>query len=197
MFGTGLLNAFARGVKMKIVADKGSSRKGFDFTWVTVRKDLIDEGKVKTPCDLKGRKIGVASVQSGAEINVALALAQCNLTVKDVELMVMTFPDIVVAYKNKAIDAAFQAEPHPHRSGRPRPGGPLEALQRALRRPGPDGGDHLLGALRQERGRRKAVHGRLPKGPQRLQRLLRKEPGQEGDSGHPGQALPRQRPEAL
>lgn len=53
----------------------------------------------------------MASVQSGAEVNVALALAQCNLTVKDVELMVMTFPDIVVAYKNKAIDAAFQAEP--------------------------------------------------------------------------------------
>lgn len=111
MFGTSLLNAFARGVKMKIVADKGSSRKGFDFTWLTVRKDLIDEGKVKTPCDLKGRKVGVASVQSGAEVNVALALAQCNLTVKDVELVVMTFPDIVAAYANKAIDAAFQAEP--------------------------------------------------------------------------------------
>lgn len=52
-------------IGMKIVADKGSSRKDFEFTWLTVRKGLIDEGKVKTPCDLKGRKIGLAESEGG------------------------------------------------------------------------------------------------------------------------------------
>lgn len=56
---------YAFPIELKIVADKGSSRKDFEFTWLTVRKDLIDEGKVKTPCDLKGRKIGLAESEGG------------------------------------------------------------------------------------------------------------------------------------
>lgn len=109
---TGLLNAIERGVALKIVAGKGSSTKGFEFSQVTVRKDLIDSGQVKEVKDLKGKKIAVGSLQSGPEATVAYLLKQAGLSIKDVELLAMGYPDMVAAYANKAIDAAQQIEPN-------------------------------------------------------------------------------------
>src|SRR5205085_10163193 len=44
----GLYNAIASGMEFKIVADKGQVRPGASFVPLTVRKDLVDSGKVKT-----------------------------------------------------------------------------------------------------------------------------------------------------
>jgi len=111
VISTGLLNAIDRGVAMKIVATKGSSTKGFEFSRVTVRKDLFDSGQVKDVKDVKGKKIAVPSVKSGAEAQVHYFLKQGGLTLKDVELTAMGFPDMLAAYANKAIDLAVQTEP--------------------------------------------------------------------------------------
>ena len=108
---TGLLNAIERGVALKIVAGKGSNVKGFDFSRFTVRKDLIDSGQVKEVKDLKGKKVAVASARSGAEAIVSYLLKQGGLTIKDVELVAMTYADMLAAFSNKAIDAAIQVEP--------------------------------------------------------------------------------------
>jgi NitT/TauT family transport system substrate-binding protein len=50
----GLYNAVARGIDVKIVADKGSTPSGYDYMPLIVRKDLVDTGKVRSFADLKG-----------------------------------------------------------------------------------------------------------------------------------------------
>src|SRR5262249_25611815 len=52
-----LLNAVERGIPLRMVADKGSSRPGFEFSQVAVRRDLLDSGAVRDILDLRGRRI--------------------------------------------------------------------------------------------------------------------------------------------
>ena len=47
--GASLNNAVARGIRIKIVADKASSPPGYGATKILVRKDLIDSGRYKAP----------------------------------------------------------------------------------------------------------------------------------------------------
>jgi NitT/TauT family transport system substrate-binding protein len=108
---TGLFNAVERGIGLKMVADKGSSRPGFEYSQVVVRRDLLDSGAVREVADLRGRKIGVASVRSGVESLVAQVLALGGLSVADVDLTVLGYPEGVVALGNRAIDAASTIEP--------------------------------------------------------------------------------------
>lgn len=109
---TALLNAIDRGVALRIGGGKGSSVKGFEFSQVVVRKDLIDTGQVTGIKDLKGKKIAVGSLQSGPEATVAYLLKQGGLTIKDVDLVAMGYPDMVAALANKGIDLAQLIEPN-------------------------------------------------------------------------------------
>ena len=105
-------NAVDRGVNLKLVADKSSIQNDkFMYGSVVVRKDLIDSGAVKQIKDLKGRKIGVSSLQSGVEALVDFVLEKGGLTIKDVDLVNLSYPDAVAALGNKAIDAAWLIEP--------------------------------------------------------------------------------------
>ncbi len=108
---TALFNAIDRGVALRIVAGKGSSTKGWEFTQEVVRKDLVDSGQYKTVKDLKGKKIACSSVKSGCEAKIDFFLKQGGLTIKDVDLQALAYPDMIVAFSNKAIDAADLIEP--------------------------------------------------------------------------------------
>src|SRR6266542_5633607 len=48
----GLYNAVARGINVKVVADKGSTPRSYDYMPLLVRKELVDTGKVKSVADL-------------------------------------------------------------------------------------------------------------------------------------------------
>ncbi len=111
VLSTALLNAIDRGVALKVVATKGGAIKGFDASQFIVRKDLIDSGQVKEVKDMKGKKMALANVQSGAEAEASYFLKQGGLTIKDVELVVMGYPDMLPAFANKAIDVSIQNEP--------------------------------------------------------------------------------------
>jgi NitT/TauT family transport system substrate-binding protein len=106
-----LLNAAERGLGVRIVAGKGVSRPGFEFTHLVVRRDLIDSGAVRDVADLRGRRLAIASLRSGAEAAVARMLAPGGLTVSDVDLTALGFPDMVPAFANGAIDGANMIEP--------------------------------------------------------------------------------------
>jgi ABC-type nitrate/sulfonate/bicarbonate transport system substrate-binding protein len=108
---TALFNAIERGVGLKMVADKGSSRPGFEYSQIVVRRDLLESGAVREVADLRGRKIGVASLRSGVESLVAQVLALGGLSVDDVDLTVLGYPEGVVALGNRAIDANSTIEP--------------------------------------------------------------------------------------
>ena len=108
----GLFNAHASGEKFKIVADKGHISQSSQYIWLIVRKDLVDTKKVKSIKDLKGLKIGLPSIEgSSQQIVLDQILNSEKLTLKDVELVKVGYPDMNVALKNKNIDAAVQLEP--------------------------------------------------------------------------------------
>jgi NitT/TauT family transport system substrate-binding protein len=108
---TALLNAVERGITLKMVADKGTGRPGFEFTQVVVRRDLLDSGQVRDVTDLRGRRVAVASLRSGAESLVAHVLARGGVGIDEVDLVPLGYPDMLVAFGNRNIDAANVIEP--------------------------------------------------------------------------------------
>jgi len=104
-----LFNAFARGIGMKLVADKGQVAKGFGFAAIAIRSDLADT--VKDFRDLKGRKFAVMGkgVSSTAQLGKALELG--GIEPNEVELIELGLPEMVAALGNKAIDGATLLEP--------------------------------------------------------------------------------------
>jgi len=107
----GLYNAVARGIDVKIVADKNHTPPGQGIQPLLVRKDLVDSGRYKTLADLRGMKISTAAPGSAASTTLDRALKMGGLTISDVDQVYMGFPQQAVALANKAIDAAFTAEP--------------------------------------------------------------------------------------
>jgi NitT/TauT family transport system substrate-binding protein len=105
----GLFNAMARDIPLKIVADKGNIDPGHGYEAMVVRKDLAD--KIKTAADLKGRKIALAQRNITPEVTLDTFLRTGGLTVKDVTIQTMAFPDMVTALGNGAIDVANPIEP--------------------------------------------------------------------------------------
>jgi NitT/TauT family transport system substrate-binding protein len=107
----GLYNAVARGIDIKIVADKGSTPPGYGYQPLLVRKDLVESGRYKSLKDLKGMKVAVSAPGSASTSTLNEALKQGGLKDGDVERVYMGFPQHVLALENKAIDAALTGEP--------------------------------------------------------------------------------------
>lgn len=107
----GLYNAVARGIGIKIVADKGSTPPGYGFQPLLVRKDLVDSGRFKTLKDLKGMKIAGSANGSASTSTLNEALKKAGLKYGDVERVFLGFPQHVMALQNKAVDAAMTTEP--------------------------------------------------------------------------------------
>lgn len=53
----GTFNAVARGMNIKIVADRATTHPKSSYISLMVRRDLVESGKVKTFADLKGLRI--------------------------------------------------------------------------------------------------------------------------------------------
>lgn len=107
----GLYNAAARGINIKIVADKGSIPPGYGFSSLLVRKDLIDSGKFKDYKDLKGLKVAIGAAGTSTASALNEALRRGGLKYKDVDVVYMGFPQHALAFANKAIDASITNEP--------------------------------------------------------------------------------------
>ncbi|MCC7168313.1 MAG: ABC transporter substrate-binding protein [Rhodospirillales bacterium] len=108
----GLFNATARGVNIKIVADKGSTPPGHGYSPFMVRADLIASGKVKTAKDLKGLKVAMVAPGISPTGILNEVLKSGGLGYKDVEVTYMAYPQHVIAFQNKAIDASVTTEPN-------------------------------------------------------------------------------------
>jgi NitT/TauT family transport system substrate-binding protein len=111
----GLFNAVAQQAPFRIVADKGQTREGFGFSLLTVRKDLVDSGQVKSFKDLKGKKIAVLAKGNVQHYLVGKMAEEVGLTIDDVDLTFLDAPAQVTAFETKAIDAAYAVEPWPAR----------------------------------------------------------------------------------
>jgi NitT/TauT family transport system substrate-binding protein len=107
----GLFNAVAQQAPFRIVADKGQTREGYGFSLLTVRKDLVDSGQVKTFKDLKGKKIALLAKGNIQHYLVGKMAEEVGLSINDVELSFLGAPNQVTAFETKAIDAAYAVEP--------------------------------------------------------------------------------------
>ena len=107
----GFYNAVARGIPIKIVADKGSTPPGYGFQPLLVRKDHVESGRYKSLKDLKGMKIAGSAPGSASTSTLNQALKKAGLKYSDVERVFLGFPQHVVALQNKAVDASMTTEP--------------------------------------------------------------------------------------
>jgi ABC-type nitrate/sulfonate/bicarbonate transport system substrate-binding protein len=107
----GLFNAIARDVPLRIVADKGSDFRGRGFVALVIRKDLIDSGAIRDYSDLKGRRLTLATRGTTNELDIARAAEKGGLTIDDVEVETMGYPDMLTALANRSVDGGIFVEP--------------------------------------------------------------------------------------
>lgn len=109
--GTALFNANHQDLDVIVVAGLASQPDGFGAVPLLVRADLYNSGEITQPFDLSGRKVALNVERGMAEYLLSEVLRQDSLTVDDVILVPMPFPDIPTAFSNAVIDAAML--PHP------------------------------------------------------------------------------------
>jgi NitT/TauT family transport system substrate-binding protein len=107
----GLFNAVARGISVKMVGPQSRHDLGASSLYLMVRQDLIESGEVTNYSDLRARRIATPAQGIITDFIAAKALAQGDLQLEDAELVEMSFPDMILAFGNHAIDAAVQVEP--------------------------------------------------------------------------------------
>jgi NitT/TauT family transport system substrate-binding protein len=109
----GLYNAFARGIRIKIVADKASSPPRYGGTKILVRRDHMESGRYRDIKDLRGMRFAMNGPGVSNTSTLNTLLKSVGLRYADVETINLPFPDHVVALKNKSVDAAASVEPAP------------------------------------------------------------------------------------
>ncbi len=106
-----LYNGLARGVSIKMVADHGANLQNASAGGIAIRKDLVDSGKYKGPADVKGWKFAVGGPASTVDIDLDRYLNKGGLSIKDVDHVIVAFPDMIAAFANKNLDGAMYQEP--------------------------------------------------------------------------------------
>ncbi len=107
--GAAGFNAVASGLPVEYVAPLHS---GYLADYFTVRKAVWGK-EVKRIADLKGRPVALNIRGAAVEWMLEQALKQDGLTLKDVQIKLMPFPDMVPALESGAVDAGIISEPFP------------------------------------------------------------------------------------
>lgn len=111
----GFFNAILAGVPVKVVSDvtilrdPGQDNSIKNSLWIVLRKDL--EGEVRTIKDLKGRGVAINNRGTMNHGQLEKILKDNGLTLDDVRLESVPFPDQIPALANKAVDAVITVEP--------------------------------------------------------------------------------------
>ncbi len=108
--GANLFAAVARGLKIKIVADKGHLDGRCKYAAIMVRKDLYESGEVTKIEQLKGRKVALQPIPVWGYVYEKI-LNKGNLTLDDIEIVRMPGSSKPEALKTGAIDAVSAGEP--------------------------------------------------------------------------------------
>ena len=109
-----VLNAWSTGVDTRMfAAESAYLAEGPAGAALVVRKQLVDSGQVTRVADLRGRKVAISAFGTVGEWATDSALRTDGLTVADVELVPLSFPDLLPALANGAVDAMVAGEPAP------------------------------------------------------------------------------------
>jgi NitT/TauT family transport system substrate-binding protein len=102
----GYFNALEKNLPITIVSDRVSTPIGHNLM---LRPDL--QGQIKTPKDLKGKVIASNGQGSVSTYEIGKILEKHGLTIADVELKILPFTQMAIAFANKAIDAGILIPP--------------------------------------------------------------------------------------
>jgi NitT/TauT family transport system substrate-binding protein len=92
-------------VNIKIVADASAAKP--DVAAVVVKND----SPLRNPADLEGKKIGVSSTGSMADLAVMAGMKAAKADTSGIQWKVMKFPDMLPKLQSGELDAAFLVEP--------------------------------------------------------------------------------------
>jgi NitT/TauT family transport system substrate-binding protein len=109
--GANLYNAVARGIALKLVADKAHSEAGVKYKAFVARKDLWDSGQIRTIADLRDRPVAALESGGGVEYQMEKVLQTASMTVDNIQFKGMGVPDQLAALANKGVDGAFLFQP--------------------------------------------------------------------------------------
>ena len=105
--GVPLLNAIHQGLDVKVVSNASYQTEGACGVSIVVRKDLYDSGEITSPADLQGRKVALNKERVVGEYLLDEMMGMAGLTIDDIELVIVPFPEIPAALANQAVDAAY------------------------------------------------------------------------------------------
>ncbi|MEO3858603.1 ABC transporter substrate-binding protein [Acrocarpospora sp. B8E8] len=106
-----LYNAIERGVKVRIVADKGRVLPKTSFEAILVDKRLFDSGTVKSMKDLKGKVVADYAESSTTSAFLNAGLEGAGLTLKDIKRTYLTGSQHLAALQNGSVVASVTPEP--------------------------------------------------------------------------------------
>jgi NitT/TauT family transport system substrate-binding protein len=109
--GPGLYNAIQRGINVRIVADRGRLTPGARFNCLVVRKELLDSGAVHGIADLRGHIVAENVPGTITDYVLDKVLRERGVDPAELTYVTVPFPDMLNAFSNSHIDAAFLVEP--------------------------------------------------------------------------------------
>ena len=106
-------NSVARGVQQRIVLEMSSYRPGYGSTGLVLRKELYDAGRGRRLEDLRGLSLAFTppGKATGNGCAASAGLQRAGMTLDDLSIQPVPFPDMVPALANGAVDGAMIAEP--------------------------------------------------------------------------------------
>ena len=108
--GAALFNAAARELDFKVVGPVHMERPPVS-TPLVVSKKAWDSGEIRSVRDLRGKRVSTNVLGSATEFWVQAALLKGGLTIDDVQLVAVNFPEVPAALANGAIAAGLLGEP--------------------------------------------------------------------------------------
>jgi NitT/TauT family transport system substrate-binding protein len=107
----GFYNGMARGLDIRVVADKATDPPGYGFVPLLVRTDLVRSGRFKTLKDLKGMLVADSGPGTLSWPELDALTRKAGLKFDDVRHVSLGFPDELIAFRNGSIDAGLTIEP--------------------------------------------------------------------------------------
>jgi len=108
--GAALFNAAARGLDFKVVGPVHMEKPPVS-TPLVVSKKAYDSGQIRSVRDLRGKRVAVNVLGSATEFWLNAALLKGGLTMDDVQVVAVNFPEVPAALDNGAIAAGLLGEP--------------------------------------------------------------------------------------
>jgi NitT/TauT family transport system substrate-binding protein len=107
----GLYSSVQQGVHMRIVGDKQSLSPGVSATRLVIRSDLAKSSEAENMQVLKGKTVAVSAKASSVYMLLAKLLNKYGMTLSDIRVVELAYPNMLPALTSKAIDGAIDLEP--------------------------------------------------------------------------------------